>query len=368
MYNCSNSCTHSYSDDISIFQLESLTTPVNPEAYVPVDAVHAKPARKGAGPRKRRQSTPAIDTPLDKHQDDDESLATARKKFRSERSTRGRRDTGGVGGSGPMLPPQVLQPMLQEIFEEFWNLELSPPQVAIPFFSHITRDNCDLLGLPGFYERVMQECTLANINVGDWYVWVWLDMFHCIIYLPIYTLDMCIIVILIGTTESRVIHNPWSLWIWLSDHVYERNDLLRTRDTSICTSQGNVKSVYSEMDRGKRKNEVSRRMIRCVLLVWFFAGVWDCDDGLLCVCVQSSGWRAVLYCEEWHAVYSWYDIAPTEIGNTKLIYTILLSYEIPIIVNLPTCDEKLRPLSSIITLHSTIRCPHNQFELLYTHN
>lgn len=157
--------------DMSNFQLDSLTS-VKPEQFIVADSVAVATkaaARKSAGSksgdRKRRQtSAVAQDKDLDNEVELDDTLSAARKKFRSER--RGKRNESiGVGVSSYSLPPEILQPILQELFDEFWNLELES-QLAIPFFATITRENCNALGLPGFFEKVMQECTLSNINVS----------------------------------------------------------------------------------------------------------------------------------------------------------------------------------------------------------
>lgn len=63
------------------------------------------------------------------------------------------------------ISPEVLFSKLQGVFDVFWDLELDPPAVATPFFGLITRNNCDMLGLPRFFDKVIDSCSLANINV-----------------------------------------------------------------------------------------------------------------------------------------------------------------------------------------------------------
>mmetsp|Transcript_16908 Transcript_16908/g.25489 ORF Transcript_16908/g.25489 Transcript_16908/m.25489 type:complete len:301 (-) Transcript_16908:62-964(-) len=115
--------------------------------------------------RKRRQpsmssgSNIARNTILSDEENDEESLAAARKRFRPSR----RRQTEQPAQTGTVVRPEILQPVLQKIFDGFWDLEMEP-SIAIPFFSIITRENCERIQLPGFYEKVMQECTLRNIK------------------------------------------------------------------------------------------------------------------------------------------------------------------------------------------------------------
>jgi hypothetical protein len=73
---------------------------------------------------------------------------------------------GGGGGGGGRIPPEVLQPHLERVFQGFWELELAPPSLATPFFGLITRNNCDVLGLPRFFDKVLESCSLANISVS----------------------------------------------------------------------------------------------------------------------------------------------------------------------------------------------------------
>jgi len=60
--------------------------------------------------------------------------------------------------------PSNLQPVLRSILDEFWNESLEP-LVAIPFFSLITRENCASFGLPDYFSKVEESCTLTNIKV-----------------------------------------------------------------------------------------------------------------------------------------------------------------------------------------------------------
>jgi hypothetical protein len=83
----------------------------------------------------------------------------SKKKPRAERKRKAARED-----TPQLLPPHILQPLLQEVFDDFWNMELQP-EVAIPFFTTITRDNCIHLGMPDFYDKISTECTFATMKV-----------------------------------------------------------------------------------------------------------------------------------------------------------------------------------------------------------
>ena len=75
---------------------------------------------------------------------------------------------GGDVGGVRSIPLEVLQPQLEAVFQVFWDLELDPPALATPFFGLITRNNCDVLGLPRFFDKILTEsCSLANISVSS---------------------------------------------------------------------------------------------------------------------------------------------------------------------------------------------------------
>jgi hypothetical protein len=79
--------------------------------------------------------------------------------------------SSGAGGTGyaeraATIPLEVLQPQLEAVFQVFWELELAPPALATPFFGLVTRANCDVLGLPRFFDKVLESCSLANISVS----------------------------------------------------------------------------------------------------------------------------------------------------------------------------------------------------------
>ena len=42
---------------------------------------------------------------------------------------------------------------------------LEPAAVVTPFFGLITPVNCEMLGLPHFFDKVVESCSLANISV-----------------------------------------------------------------------------------------------------------------------------------------------------------------------------------------------------------
>lgn len=151
--------------DMSALNLDSLAALKAEHTVVTSAPPIAKASRKSkTGERKRRQPTKRLDDD-DSIDDVDDTLSAVRKKFRSER--RGRLPDALGQSTTSSLPPEVLQPILQEIFDEFWDLKMDPPELMVPFFSIITREKCDALGLPGFYDKVMQECTLANMNVSQ---------------------------------------------------------------------------------------------------------------------------------------------------------------------------------------------------------
>ena len=69
-----------------------------------------------------------------------------------------------LGDNRKSLSLDVLQSRLEEIFKEFWELELDHT-LATPFFGLIERHTCDAMKLPRFFDKVMESCTLANISV-----------------------------------------------------------------------------------------------------------------------------------------------------------------------------------------------------------
>ena len=61
--------------------------------------------------------------------------------------------------------PENLQPVLKEVFDKYWDLEIDP-QVSTPFFALITRHNCGpVFGMADYFDKVSDACTLANIQV-----------------------------------------------------------------------------------------------------------------------------------------------------------------------------------------------------------
>lgn len=122
-----------------------------------------------------------VDIPLPFEQNN-----SSRKKSSGTGDRKRKQDSGGIGGVDEtnkkktkgggkkkatikdeykqFLLPHILQPILQRIFDEFWKIELEP-EIAYPFFSTITRDNCVHFGMPDFYDVVAVECTLADIKV-----------------------------------------------------------------------------------------------------------------------------------------------------------------------------------------------------------
>ena len=69
-----------------------------------------------------------------------------------------------VAETQALRTPPNLQPVLRSILDAFWN-ETLEPLVAIPFFSLITRENCASFGLPDYFSKVEESCTLTNIKV-----------------------------------------------------------------------------------------------------------------------------------------------------------------------------------------------------------
>ena len=70
-----------------------------------------------------------------------------------------------VGASAEYKPPENMSEILQEVFNKFWELDIEP-EISTPFFSLITRLNCGMtFGMPDFFDKVTDSCTLANIKV-----------------------------------------------------------------------------------------------------------------------------------------------------------------------------------------------------------
>lgn len=74
------------------------------------------------------------------------------------------RSSGVQKAGSKRMSPDELHRHLEKVFKYFWELELSPPSLATPFFGILTRANCDVLGLPRFFDKVTESCTLANIS------------------------------------------------------------------------------------------------------------------------------------------------------------------------------------------------------------
>lgn len=123
---------------------------------------------KGGEKRRRKsQNTASVD--------DEDGTTFQKKRGRASAGGGGDRSSrkhdvlgGGVqaaGGGSARIPMDVLQPQLESVFQVFWDLELEPAALATPFFGLITRNNCDVLGLPRFFDRILESCSLANISV-----------------------------------------------------------------------------------------------------------------------------------------------------------------------------------------------------------
>jgi len=79
----------------------------------------------------------------------------------------GHHETGQMQRQEIKVIHPSLYPILHKIFNEFWEMNFDP-QVAIPFFSLITPENCEELGLPNYFKVVPCEglaTTLVNIKV-----------------------------------------------------------------------------------------------------------------------------------------------------------------------------------------------------------
>ena len=62
--------------------------------------------------------------------------------------------------------PENLHGILLDGFNKFWELDMDP-SISTPFFALITRHNCGpVFGLPDYFEKVTDACTLANIKVS----------------------------------------------------------------------------------------------------------------------------------------------------------------------------------------------------------
>ena len=116
---------------------------------------------KGGEKRRRRsQNNPVF--VVDPIPDDSFQKKRVRVTERPGRTVDG---LGGDSSVGQRVLLVALQPKLESVFKVFWDLELEPA-VATPFFGLITRHNCDALGLPRFFDKIIESCSLANISVS----------------------------------------------------------------------------------------------------------------------------------------------------------------------------------------------------------
>jgi hypothetical protein len=66
------------------------------------------------------------------------------------------------------ISPSVFEPVIREIFDEFWSMEIPDALVASAFFTLITRKTCAGLGIPDYFDSVMEACTLVDIQVSSY--------------------------------------------------------------------------------------------------------------------------------------------------------------------------------------------------------
>jgi hypothetical protein len=61
--------------------------------------------------------------------------------------------------------PENLFEVLQGVFDVFWDLDVDPA-ISTPFFAFITRQSCGpSFGMPDYFSKVAEACTLVNIKV-----------------------------------------------------------------------------------------------------------------------------------------------------------------------------------------------------------
>jgi hypothetical protein len=73
--------------------------------------------------------------------------------------------SSGVTDDTDQRVPENLYLILNDVFNKIWNLEIEAV-LSTPFFGLITRYNCgDVFGMPDYFEKVSEACTLANIQV-----------------------------------------------------------------------------------------------------------------------------------------------------------------------------------------------------------
>jgi len=148
-----------------VLSLETLKKKVVYHAQLPPNSsiVHKKsaaPQSKGGEKRRRRSQNTSVS--VDEIFDDTFQKKRGRVSDRSSKKPDGHVTDVSVVSR---IPQDVLQPKLEAVFQVFWDLELEPSAVVTPFFGLITPRNCDMLGLPRFFDKVVESCSLANISV-----------------------------------------------------------------------------------------------------------------------------------------------------------------------------------------------------------
>mmetsp|Transcript_306 Transcript_306/g.696 ORF Transcript_306/g.696 Transcript_306/m.696 type:complete len:287 (-) Transcript_306:2617-3477(-) len=147
-----------------VLSLETLKKKVVYHAQLPPNSsiVHKKsaaPQSKGGEKRRRRSQNTSVS--VDEIFDDTFQKKRGRVSDRSSKKPDGHVTDVSVVSR---IPQDVLQPKLEAVFQVFWDLELEPSAVVTPFFGLITPRNCDMLGLPRFFDKVVESCSLANIS------------------------------------------------------------------------------------------------------------------------------------------------------------------------------------------------------------
>lgn len=148
-------------------QVLSLETLKKKAVYHPPLPQNASTAHKKGAPsqskgvEKRRRRSQNTSVSVDDIFDDTFQKKRGRLSDRSGKKPDGQQAEESLASR---VPQDVLQPKLEGVFQVFWDLELEPAAVVTPFFGLITPKNCDMLGLPRFFDKVVESCSLANIS------------------------------------------------------------------------------------------------------------------------------------------------------------------------------------------------------------
>lgn len=97
--------------------------------------------------------------------DKDAAYRQAKKLFEEEKALNIERlQARGQMQRQEIEPHPKLYDVIPIIFNEFWEMTFEP-KMSVPFFACITPENCTELGIPNYFEKIVESCTLANIKV-----------------------------------------------------------------------------------------------------------------------------------------------------------------------------------------------------------